>query len=718
MNPPVQVPSRRRLLSLLALGWTLAGLTAYSIPPSERPLYVEGEVLVELNQGISDAHHQGKPFKNCTIRKGFKQLSIRSGHAVLLLQDKSRTTEILMSTFRADPDVLQVSPNYYKYTTLSGTPDDPGYGLQWGLHNTGQTVNSTVGSADADIDFPEARRLSSDSVPEVVIAVIDTGADLEHPDLINRLWVNTGEIPGNGIDDDANGYIDDIHGYDFAGDEYIAASGTTANDGPDNNPNDIHYHGTHVSGIAAAEANNATGGAGISRAKIMVLKASADGNTLQDADILAALEYATEMASRGVNIVAANGSYASTTSNPLEITALTELADEGVIFCAAAGNEHRNNNIFAAYPASYTTPGNIIAVAATDSSDELASFSNYGSSSVDLAAPGDTIYSTYPAYYDPDVTVELGSTDYPARAFSFTGTNVTLNLPFYDCGIGDVGDFPPQVSGNIALIERGTLNFSVKVENAMAAGAVGVIIYNKVASSEGDDGLILGTLGHPNDWIPTVSVSRNSGLALLPSAGTEITLSIYASTDAYVYLSGTSMATPMVTGAVAVLAEHYPDDTMAERMQRLLNAVDVLASLDKKLITAGRLNLANALDVDRDEIPDWYEATVGTTASIDDSTDSDGDGQTDLWEFRAGTDAGDPNSRFAVTESTIDASNVLTLKWPSADGRIYQLYATDSLDKPFTLVQSSIASDPPVNTLHIPIREGVDKQFYQVELIW
>jgi subtilisin family serine protease len=717
VNPLFIGYHRLRRLGLITLAGVIGTSLSHAKLVAERPLYVEGEVLVQLKDNECLNLNRGQKFKDCTIQKHFKHLSQRNKQSTLHLRDQNRTTAQLIAALQSDPNVARVAPNYYKYTTLSRTPNDPDYHAQWGLQNRGQTINSVTGSSDADIHFPESRSLSSDNPAEVVIAIIDTGADLEHPDLVNRLWVNPGEIAGNNIDDDDNGYIDDIHGYDFAGDEYTNANNVLTNDGADNDPNDILDHGTHVAGIAAAEANNGIGMAGVSRAKIMLLKASADGESLTSASVIAALEYATDMAKRGVNLVAVNGSYGNSSSDQLEIDALTALAAEGVIFCTAAGNNGTNNNTQPRYPANYSSLGNIISVAASNSNDARASFSNYGDSTVDIAAPGDNIYSTYPAYLVADGTVLHGATNYNATTFSYTGMNVTLTRPFYDCAIGDVGEFPPAVNGNIALIERGTLNFSVKVENAMAAGAVAVIIYNKAASTEGDDGLVRGTLGRPKAWLPTISISRNSGLTLLPAVGSNITISTAASTTAYQYLDGTSMAAPMVTGAIAVLAEHYPNDTMPQRIQRLYAAVDPLAWGSQSIIT-GRLNLAHALDSDRDEIPDWYETKSGSLASIDANTDSDADGQTDLWEFRAGTDANDPHSYFKISQHSYHSTNGFTLKWPSADGRSYQIYSTDSLHTAFTLLQDSISANPPENTFIVPSSSQDDKQFYKVELTW
>ena len=166
----------------------------------------------------------------------------------------SETVEDALIALRSQPHVLYAEPNYrVSATTL---PDDPRFDELWGLNNTGQTG----GTAGADIDMPDAWEVTTGS-GDTIVAVIDTGVDYTHPDLVASMWVNPGEIPGDQIDNDGNGYVDDIHGYDFVN-----------NDG---DPFDDHRHGTHVAGTIAASGDNAIGVAGINwHAKIMALKFS------------------------------------------------------------------------------------------------------------------------------------------------------------------------------------------------------------------------------------------------------------------------------------------------------------------------------------------------------------------------------------------------------------------------------------------------------------
>ena len=230
----------------------------------------------------------------------------------------------------------------------------------WGLQDTGQAVNGFSGTPGADIRFIAAWGLARSSTNPVVVAVIDTGVDYTHPDLAGNMWLNPGEIPGNGLDDDGDGYVDDEYGYDFA--DHLAS------------PEDSGFHGTHVAGTIAAIGNNQLGVIGVDyQAKIMALKASSDGDTLSTADIIEAIQYATLMKNRGVNIVAINESFGGGDSSSAEIAAMQAAGEAGIIFCIAAGNDSNNNDNAPFYPANYDLTNKIV-VAATDQNDALASF--------------------------------------------------------------------------------------------------------------------------------------------------------------------------------------------------------------------------------------------------------------------------------------------------------------------------------------------------------
>ncbi len=263
-----------------------------------------------------------------------------------------------------------VQPNA-KITT-NAIPNDPSFPKLYALNNSGQTG----GKFDADIDAPEAWDYTT-GTGQTVVAVIDTGVDYNHDDLRANIWVNSGEIAGNGLDDDGNGYIDDLHGYDFANN--------------DSNPMDDNGHGTHVSGTIGAVGDNGLGVVGVNwHTKIMALKFLDESGSGYLSNAIRALDYAVANGARLSNNSWGGGGYEATLG-----MAIARASSVGHIFVAAAGNSASNNDVTASYPASYAYD-NVVAVAATDQNDNLASFSNYGASTVDIAAPGVSIYSTLP----------------------------------------------------------------------------------------------------------------------------------------------------------------------------------------------------------------------------------------------------------------------------------------------------------------------------------
>ncbi len=279
-----------------------------------------------------------------------------------------------LAAFDHNPMVLYAEPNYRVRITET-IPSDTRFDDMWALNNTGQTG----GQLDADIDAPSAWDVTQGS-GSTVLAVIDTGVDYLHPDLAANIWVNSDEIPGDNIDNDNNGYIDDIHGYDFAN--------------RDGNPMDDQGHGTHVAGTIGALGDNGFGVAGINwNVQIMALKfLGADGSGTTS-DAIEAIHYAVL---NGATI--SNNSWGGDPYSQALFDAISTARDAGHIFVTAAGNgdifgNGIDNDATPFYPASYDLD-NIIAVAATDHNDQLATFSNYGTSSVDLAAPGVDILST------------------------------------------------------------------------------------------------------------------------------------------------------------------------------------------------------------------------------------------------------------------------------------------------------------------------------------
>ena len=353
--------------------------------PSAGPAYVAGEVLVRLRAGTS---RQGaKTLSRSLDAAGVRDLRVQAivphGQRILLYTSATLSGDALVQSALKDPNVIAASLNYRLYADAV-TPNDPLFPLLWGLDNSGQTG----GTAGADISAPAAWSTTTGSAG-VVVADIDTGVAYDHPDLAANMWHNPGEIPANGIDDDRNGYVDDVYGIDA-----ISGSG---------DPYDDQGHGTHTSGTIAAVGNNGIGITGVAwQARIMALKFLPAVGSGTDADEITCIDYVVDQKlNHGVNVVAINASFGGGGYNALERTAINAAGAAGIVFCAAAGNGGDDgvgddNDTTPHYPSSYDC-ANIISVAATDDNDALADFSNYGARSVDLGAPGVGIMSTVPA---------------------------------------------------------------------------------------------------------------------------------------------------------------------------------------------------------------------------------------------------------------------------------------------------------------------------------
>jgi subtilisin family serine protease len=279
---------------------------------------------------------------------GLERLKLRG-------RDVARSVEALAK----NPNVVYAEPDYV--VTASVTPNDPLFPQLWGM---------------TKINAPAAWDVSIGSA-SVVVGDIDTGIDKSHPDLAANIWVNPGEISGNGVDDDGNGYVDDINGWDWVSN--------------DNNPMDDHGHGSHTSGTVGARGNNAVGVTGVNWnvriAGLKFLSAQGSGST---SNAIKALGYATAKGMKVTNNSWGGGGYSQALYD-----AISAAGNAGALFVAAAGNNSFNNDLLAHYPSSYDLD-NVISVASTTSTDGLSSFSNYGATSVDLGAPGSSILSTTP----------------------------------------------------------------------------------------------------------------------------------------------------------------------------------------------------------------------------------------------------------------------------------------------------------------------------------
>jgi subtilisin family serine protease len=334
-------------------------VTARVAPGSVLVRYVPGTPAEARDEARTMAN--GKADKQYKLVPGLEKLSVSNVPAAL--QSLTRLPYVMY----AEPDYVvtvdeprQAAPGRAPSAVNPDTvPNDPLYPNLWGM---------------ASIDAPLAWD-TTQGTPAFVVAVIDTGIDYTHPDLAANIWTNPAEVAANGVDDDGNGYVDDVHGYDFAN-----------NDG---DPMDDYFHGTHVAGTIGAVGNNGAGVAGVNwRVKLMPVKfLDASGSGLVSGAI-SGLEYAVKNGAR-----VSNNSWGGSGYSQALYDAIKNAQTLGHLFVAAAGNAARNTDFSPTYPASYDLD-NIIAVAAIDSGDQLASFSNYGVRTVDLAAPGVSILSS------------------------------------------------------------------------------------------------------------------------------------------------------------------------------------------------------------------------------------------------------------------------------------------------------------------------------------
>ena len=706
-NPETPLVPKRFNRGLRMQRWVtglclLFGLSAAAMMPTAD--YVEGDALVRFSSAETMASAGAIAGRlGLTVVRHYDWLSGHDQQPICLLHSATLTTAELLAELRAEPGVALAEPNFLRYPTDLRKPNDAQFGWQYGLQNTGQEVNGLFGTANADIGFLKAWGLARPATNEIVVGIIDSGIDTLHPDLVSNLWTNPGEIPGNGIDDDGDGLVDDIHGYDFS-------LGT-------GNLVDASDHGTHVAGIVAASGNNGLGVIGVDfQAHLMALKVASDEKSYYStAAIIEAIQYAAMMKARGVNLVALNASYGGGGYNFSEVSAIKAAGDAGIVFVAAAGNSTNNNDLLPFYPASYRLP-NMIVVGASDPNDALAYFSNYGSKTVDLAAPGLNIYSclptTLPAY---TTSVAVSNLVFVANPFQYSSATPVsgITATIWDCGFGYPADFPAAVSNNIALIQRGGLLFADKVANAKAAGALAVIIFNNAP------GNFTGTLQAPGNWIPDISLSQADGLALqaiLPTTGT--VLNTFDPMLHYQFLNGTSMAAPHVSAAVAFAAMNFPNESVSQRIQRILSHTTPVPALAGKTITGGRLNLAGIVDADNNGLPDWWELQYfGQPLGTDPSADPDGDGASNLAEFLAGTNPTNGTSVLSLSVFAVPGTNLVSFQWPSTAGRFYQLQRSTNLLNGFdTLIQTNLSATPPLNSAtELPPPEA-NSVFYRLQL--
>ena len=588
--------------------WPLDQATPLDLP------YVPGEVLVKFRPAVTTRQADGMitsfgftaagPIGHA--RSGVTRVRLNAGMSV----------EQAVATLSALPEVDRVQPNYI-YRALA-TPNDPMYPQQWGFRNQGQAVaggtyGNNPGTTGADMELEQVWNVRTDC-RDVVVAVIDTGIHHGHVDLAPNMWINAAEQAGApGVDDDSNGFTDDIYGYDFVD-----------NDG-DPVPADGSDHGTHVAGTIAAVGNNGSNGTGVCwRARIMAVRAlGALGGT--SATLIASIDYAVANGARVINL-----SLGSSTTDPLVTQAIANARAQDVVVVAAAGNDGTNND---QTPVSPCTVGedNILCVAALDQAFLRASFSNYGPTTVDVAAPGTNVYSTAASRRNP-VVLDNGWTTNSGWAqvadCPGAGNEPALTNPANGCNGGAA-----YANGADDRIYR---VFDMDQGGSVLGGALVAELWWQLASGGNSNdtdawfyGLDTGAGSDPFDGNGDVTfnpILGNSGGAFVPvlfplalcvgvsSCGVGLQLrtdgsgtaggllvrnmtwlTVEANSDPAAVFNGTSMAAPHVAGLAALLRAHNPSYTYRHVIEAIENSGEPVAGLSGLIKTGRAVNGWNAL---------------------------------------------------------------------------------------------------------------------------
>ena len=372
--------------TLRSLGWSavLAGLLAIPALSADGP----SQVLVKLRssppgrvaRSAVETIHQvlpGAAYERVLTADGWHQLTVPDG----------TTVAEAVAQLQLSEDVEFAEPNF-QYPLIRPVRFEAGSAPPSGSSR----VSPAAVTDPNDPLFPRLYGMEKIGVSQawehtrgsntVVVAVFDSGIDYTHPDLAANMWHNPGEIPGNRIDDDKNGYVDDVHGANI-----VTGSG---------DPMDPNGHGTHVAGTIGAVANNGLGVAGVNQnVQLLAVRIARDYDGAFVADLVRALDYLTALKKRGVNLVAVNHSWGGIWPSRPIVDAMVRLSAEGVIHVCAAGNGRTDHSAFPTFPNEYNRPG-ILSVAATDAWDHLAGFTDFSIHSVDVASPGVFIWSTLP----------------------------------------------------------------------------------------------------------------------------------------------------------------------------------------------------------------------------------------------------------------------------------------------------------------------------------
>gem|GEM_PF-2046813 len=614
--------------------------------------------------------------------------------AVVAVPD-GQSPQAAAQALEREPGVVYAEPNYLRRLAAQ-TPNDPRWSELWGLRKVAAPTawDATTGS-DA-----------------ITVAVVDTGIAANHPDLADNIWRNSAEQL-NGLDDDGNGYRDDVQGWDFVTE--------------DRDPSDESGHGTHVAGTIGARGNNGTGITGVNwRVKLMALRAGSDAG-LADSDIIAAFRYAC---AKGAKVI--NGSFGGPGGSRALRDAIT--ACPSSLFVFAAGNDGLDNDSQPSYPCAYPV-ANILCVAASGEDDALPDWSNYGATSVDLAAPGVSILSTsaartiYTESFDGAAVTgwETGGTAVWSRT-----SEASASPPFSmteSPGAPHADNATTYFRRTAPLDLRGYsgcyLEYRIRSDFDWYDGVWILTSTDRTWNAEdvwarwsGSTGGSFEPGSAPLDLIPEDTIyfgfelrTDGDGPAGDGAHLDDVAVRCYGGTagvpNDYESWDGTSMATPHVAGAAALVLAKQPASSVAQVRQALLAGVDTVPGLAGKVATGGRLNLARALGVTAPPPQRPPVAADQTVAANEDSTQSitlsatDADGDALTYSIVSGpshgTLNGAPPNLTYTPHTNFNGSDSLTFK--ARDGSADSNVATVSItvapvnDVPVAAGQSVAANE-------------------------
>jgi subtilisin family serine protease len=549
----------------------------------------------------------------------------------LLHAQSGQTVADALASLRANPNVQTAARD--TYDVPQATTNDPLFGQLWGLQNVGAGINGFSGALPgADVNALAAWDRTR-GTPTTVIADIDSGYRFDAPDLGPVAWTNPAD-PANGADDDGNGIVDDTHGADFVG----RSINRQAIDGDptDDNLND-GGHGAHTAGTMGAAGNNGIGISGVAQdVRIMPLRVCSWFTDFDFSDRTddTGTVCPTSAQIQAINYAGAHGARAANMSlggtDPSTAVRDAFAANPGVLFVISAGNDGQDNDPAGVphYPCVYdpSTSGiagavdNVICVAATDQADNLADFSDFGASTVDLGAPGTEILSTFPVDAPPSFSDDFETNDFaskwPTRARG-GGFDRTRESPLTSWGMSDTPGRDPPPNATIAstsqaiAIPAGYGACFFRQRRTVVAHLGGYYQYE--VDSDGGPVFVSERVTSSGTFetapIPdvagtslTITVLYSSGPSPPPGDGVWLdNLSVFchaplATPPGYDFLDGTSMAAPHVTGAAGLLFSLNPSATAAQARAALLATVHPLASLAGRTTTGGRIDAAAALD--------------------------------------------------------------------------------------------------------------------------